>query len=295
MVYLDISKAFDKVWHKGLLYKLQCFGVGGSLLTWIGSYLSNRKQRVVLNGQESSILCSNAGVPQGSILGPLLFLIFVNDIEISIKSDMFIFADDVTLAKIYDLLSEAESCLNTDLNTISKWAERWMVSFNLEKTLFINFSFKKNRANTPKIEFNGFQLKQVHEHKHLGIILSEDLKWSKHISHITSKANQRIGALYRQSQKMTRTQIETMYLSTIRPVLEYGSVVFANCTIGDAKLIENVQRRAAVLCTGAIRRTETAKLMAETGWDSLELRRKRSKMLLFFQIAKKNCTIIFDQ
>ena len=291
MVYLDISKAFDKVWHKGLLYKLQCFGVGGSLLTWIGSYLSNRKQRVVLNGQESSILCSNAGVPQGSILGPLLFLIFVNDIEISIKSDMFIFADDVTLAKIYDLLSEAESCLNTDLNTISKWAERWMVSFNLEKTLFINFSFKKNRANTPKIEFNGFQLKQVHEHKHLGIILSEDLKWSKHISHITSKANQRIGALYRQSQKMTRTQIETMYLSTIRPVLEYGSVVFANCTIGDAKLIENVQRRAAVLCTGAIRRTETAKLMAETGWDSLELRRKRSKMLLFFQIAKKTAPL----
>jgi hypothetical protein len=141
MVYLDISKAFDKVWHKGLLFKLQCFGVGGSLLTWIGSYLSNRKQRVVLNGQESSILCSNAGVPQGSILGPLLFLIFINDIEISIKSDMFIFADDVTLAKIYDLLSEAESCLNTDLNTISKWAERWMVSFNLEKNSLHKFFF----------------------------------------------------------------------------------------------------------------------------------------------------------
>src|SRR5271165_4271775 len=115
---------------------------------------------------------------------------------------------------------------------------------------------------------------QVQEHKHLGIIMSQDLKWSKHISLITTKANQRIGALYRQSQKMTRIQIETMYLSTIRPVLEYGSVVFANCTIGDAKLIENVQRRAAVLCTGAIRRTETAKLMAEIGWDSLELRRK---------------------
>ena len=86
---------------------------------------------------------------------------------------------------------------------------------------------------------------------------------------------------------MTRIQIETMFLSTIRPILEYGSVLFANCTVRDAKRIENVQRRAAVLSTGAIRRTETAKLMAETGWDSLELRRNRSKMLLFFQIVRK--------
>ena len=161
-----------------------------------------------------------------------------------------------------------------------------MVSFNLEKTVFINFSFKKN-ANIPKLEFNGFELNHVKEHKHLGIILSQDLKWSKHISYISSKANQRIGALYRQSQKMTRSQIETLHLSTIRPILEYGSVLFANCTVGDAKILENVQRRAAVLCTGAIRRTESAKLMTETGWASLEIRRKRSKMQLFFQIVHK--------
>ena len=85
-----------------------------------------------------------------------------------------------------------------------------MVSFNFEKTVFINFSFKKKQANSPKIEFNGFPIMQVQEHKHLGIIMSQDLKWSKHIAFITSKANQRIGALYRQSQKMARVQIETM-------------------------------------------------------------------------------------
>jgi hypothetical protein len=226
MVYLDISKAFDKVWHRGLLYKLQSFGVCGSLLAWLGDYVSNRNQRVVLNGQESTILCSNAGVPQGSILGPLLFLIFLNDIEISIDSEMFIFADDVTLAKTHDVLYDVESCLNKDLKTINEWATKWMVSFNLEKTEFINFSLKKKNANVPKIEFNGFKLNQVQDHKHLGVILSQDLKWSKHISHITSKANQRIGALYRQSQKMTRIQIETLYLSRIRSILEYGSVLF---------------------------------------------------------------------
>jgi hypothetical protein len=228
----------------------------------------------------------NAGVTQGSILAPLLFLVFMNDIDESIASDMFIFADDTTLNKTYASTQEAELCLNGDLKTISIWANKWFVNFNLEKTVFINFSLKKNISNTPKIEFNASPVKQVSEHKHLGIIFSEDMKWSKHIAHITSKANQRLGALYRQSPKMTRVQIETPYSGSIRPILEYGSVLFDNCSITDGKLIEAVQRRAAVLCTGAIRRTETVKLMTETGWDSLESRRAQAKMACFYQIVK---------
>jgi hypothetical protein len=161
-----------------------------------------------------------------------------------------------------------------------------MVNFNLEKTVFLNFTLKKKLCLNPKIEFNHIIVKQVSEHKHLGIIFSEDMKWTKHVAHITAKANQRIGALYRQSNKLTRRQIETMYLSAIRPILEYGSVLFDNCSIHDSKLIESAQRRAAVLSTGAIRRTETSKLFAETGWDSLKIRRMRAKMMCFYQIAK---------
>ena len=151
MIFLDISKAFDRVWHKGLLFKLKCLGVGGSFFAWIDDYLSKRNQRVVLNGQESTIMCTNAGVPQGSILGPFLFIIFMNDIEETITSDMYIFADDTTLTKTYDLLSEAESCLNGDLNTISQWATKWMVNFNMEKTVSISFSLKTKHVNFPKI------------------------------------------------------------------------------------------------------------------------------------------------
>ena len=288
MVFLDISKAFDRVWHRGLLYKLQTFGVGGPLYRWFEDYLCDRNQKMVLNGQESLMMSTNAGVPQGSILGPLLFLIFINDIEQFIKSDMFIFADDTTLAKVYDSLLEVESCLNSDLNTISKWGLKWMVTFNIEKTVFLNFSLKKDSlSNSPNLIFNNSCIKQVQEHKHLGIILSKDIRWSAHISKITSKASQRLGALYRQSRKMTRVQIETIYLSMIRPILEYGSVLFANCSLNDAQLIESVQRRAAILCTGAIRRTASVKLNAETGWDSLELRRNRAKMFLFYQIVHK--------
>ena len=288
MVFLDISKAFDRVWHRGLLYKLKLFGVSGSLYRWFEDYLCNRSQKVVLNGQESVMMSTNAGVPLGSILGPLLFLVFINDIDNFIHSDMFIFADDTTLAKVYDTLSEVEACLNSDLNTISKWALEWMVTFNIEKTVFINFSLKNScLSKAPNLVFNNSCIKQVNEHKHLGIILSKDMKWSKHISKITSKASQRLGALYRQSSKMTRVQLETIYLSMIRPILEYGSVLFANCSLNDAQLIESVQRRAAVLCTGAIRRTSSEKLNVEVGWDSLELRRSRAKMFLFYQIVNK--------
>ena len=202
MVFLDISKAFDRVWHRGHTewgsYCSGTPGVGRQQLNWFSDYISNRCQKVVLNGQESTLMFTNSGVPQGSILAPLLFLIFISDIDDSIISDMFIFADDTTLTKIYNSSIEAELCINTDLTTISKWANKWMVTFNIEKTVFVNFSSKRNILNIPKIEFNAVPVKQVSEHKHLGIILSEDMKWSKHIAHITSKANQRLGALYRQ-------------------------------------------------------------------------------------------------
>jgi len=129
MVFLDISRAFDRVWHNGLTYILKCFGVAGSLLKWIIDYLSSRQQRVVLAGHESSFLGTNAGVPQGSILGPLLFLIFLNDTENDIDSDLFIFADDTTLARSYSDLCGVESCLGSDLDKISVWAsEGWLTS-----------------------------------------------------------------------------------------------------------------------------------------------------------------------
>ena len=100
MVFLDISKAFDRVWHEGLLHKLRCFGIGGSLFDWLASYLKNRKQRVVINGQYSEWTPTYSGVPQGSILGPLLFLVFINDIVDDLECEPFLFADDTSLLEI---------------------------------------------------------------------------------------------------------------------------------------------------------------------------------------------------
>jgi len=148
-------------------------------LSWFEHYLTCCSQWVVLAGQSSEYLQTNAGVPQGSVLGPLLFLIFINDIENEIKSDMTLFADDCSLIKPYYDLNVANICLNSDLVKIGNWAERWMVNFNFAKTVFINFSNKINKSSL-QLVFNN-PVVEVFEHKHLGLTFSSDMKWSKHM------------------------------------------------------------------------------------------------------------------
>ena len=133
MIFLDISKAFDRVYHQGLLYKLETFGISENLYNWMKSYLEDRSQRVVLSGCASEWRSTNAGVPQGSILGPLLFLIFINDIVDGIDSEAFLFADDTSLYRQLRHESDVAS-LNSDLEKINNWAAQWLVDFNVKKT-----------------------------------------------------------------------------------------------------------------------------------------------------------------
>ena len=129
-VFLDISKAFDKVWHDGIIFKLKSYGVEGKLLLLLKNYLENREQRVVLNGQTSEWRKIMSGVPQGSVLGPLLFLIYINDLPDVINSLCKIFADDKSLfSKVYDIHNSA-SKLNDDFEKISYWAYQWKMQFN---------------------------------------------------------------------------------------------------------------------------------------------------------------------
>ena len=131
-VFCDISKAFDRVWHAGLLAKLHAAGVTGNVLAWFADYLSNRKQRVVLPGAVSDWASIHAGVPQGSIIGPLLFLLYINNIVHDIGSNIRLFADDTSLFIIVD--DTVTGCINTDLVRISRWASTWLVTFNPSKT-----------------------------------------------------------------------------------------------------------------------------------------------------------------
>ena len=155
IVFLDISKAFDKVWHAGLLKKLEALGIRNPLLQWFKSYLQDRTQRVVIEGQSSDWRSVNSGVPQGSVLGPLLFLIYINDITDDPESCPFIFADDTALFEVVDNPTSSAELLNNDLNKISEWSDRWLVTMNPSKTKSMTFSNKKEKESHSVLSMRG--------------------------------------------------------------------------------------------------------------------------------------------
>ena len=169
VVFCDISKAFDCVWHAGLIHKLKAAGISSDLLSWFVSYLANRKQRVVLPGTESNWNFIRAGVPQGSILGPLLFLLYINDIVTDIGSNIRLFADDTSIYIIVDNPYTAAEILNTDLEKISQWAKTWLVNFKATKTETLLISRITNKLVHHKIFMLGKEINEVQFHKHQGV------------------------------------------------------------------------------------------------------------------------------
>ena len=197
-VFLDISKAFDKVWHDGLLSKMKQNGVSGSLLKIFRNYLNNRKQRVVLNATCSNYTLVESGVPQGSVLGPLLFLIYINDLEINKKSNMKFFADDTMLFSIVNDPALSANNLNHDLRLIQQWAYQWKMEVNPDpskQATEVLFSCKKSSPDHPQLVFNGTIVAKVNSHKHLGRILDSRLSFEKHLNEKIIKAKKNVGVL----------------------------------------------------------------------------------------------------
>ena len=287
-VFCDISKAFDRVWHAGLLLKLQAAGVSGKVLAWFKSYLSDRRQRVVIPGATSDWTSIRAGVPQGSILAPLLFLVYINDIVVDIGSSIRLFADDTSLYIIVDDPVTAASCLNTDLQRITRWAAIWLVSFNPTKTEAFLASRKLNR-NHPPIYMQNQQITEVEEHKHLGIYFSNDCTWHHHIKYITDKAWTRINIMRKLKFKLDRNSLEKIYLTFIRPLIEYGDVIWDNCTQFQKNELDKIQNAAARIATGTTKLISLFALSNEVKWESLQDRRRKHKLTLFYKMKSNLC------
>ena len=197
-VFLDILKAFDRVWHKGLILKLKSYGVDGSLLKLMENYLTGRQQRVVLNGQNSSSKNKLAGVPRGSVLGPFLFLIYINDLPNGIESICKIFADDTSLFSEVNDTTVSHSQLNNDLNKISKWAFQWKMLFNPDpskQAIEKCFSHKRYNVTYPSLVFNDHKVQLANSQKHLELILDSKLDFNEHINDKINKCNKVIGIM----------------------------------------------------------------------------------------------------
>ena len=284
VIFLDISKAFDKVWHDGLLYKMKKNGITGNLFYWFRDYLSNRKQRVVINGKSSDWGNINAGVPQGSVLGPLLFLIFINDIVDIVNSKIKLFADDTSLYLNVDHPFTAAATLNSDLSSIDDWSKQWLISFNAVKTDTMIITRKLEPPNHPPLTFQGHQLINVNSHKHLGLTFRSDLRWIEHVNNLTIKATRQLNILKSLQYKLDRKTLEVVYISFIRPVLEYASVVWDGCNQSQCNQLENIQLAAARVVTGAMKTTSIAKLYEEIGWETLAKRREIAKLIQMYKI-----------
>lgn len=284
-VFFDISKAFDRVWHAGLLRKLYAIGIRGTLHEWFRSYLSNRFQAVVIKGERSSYKKIPAGVPQGSVLGPLLFLIYINDIVNGIQSSIKLFADDTSIYLSIDDVERRTHILNSDMLRINEWAKSWKVDFNPGKTELMTITTKRQPETLP-LSFGNVALVEKPEHKHLGVIIQNNCKWDSHINFIISKAKLQVACLRSYKYKLSRKCLEIMYNSFILPHFDYCDTVWDNCTLTLCAELEKLNLDAIRTVIGAVRGTSHLKLYQESGILPLKERRQRHKLILFFKIIK---------
>ena len=306
-VFLDMSKAFDKVWHNGLICKLKSYGIQSNLLVLLKNYLSNRKQRVVINGITSSWKPTRSGVPQGSVLGPLLFLIFINDLPDNLVCNPKLFADDVSLNAIMHDKNTGTQNLEDDLTRLYEWSNKWKMIFNpdptkpAEEIIFTN----RNSTSYKAVSYSGVDVKTVDYHKHLGFTLDSKLNYMKHLDGKIAKANQGIGIIKRLYHYLPRKALLQIFKSFIRPHLDYCDVIYHKPTYDDfyrqyyseratsdpentnyefTSKIESVQYNAALAITGCVRGTSREKLYSELGLTSLYDRRRFHRLSLFYKI-----------
>ena len=286
-LFLDISKAFDKVWYDGLIFKLRQNGIDGKPLELLTDYLSNRHQRVVLNGVHSAWLPLKSGVPQGSVLGPLLFLIYINDLTANISSRIKLYADDASLFLPVRDPSMCQQVLKKDLDTITKWAHQWKMKFNPDITkqaIEVIFSHKRKKPLHPSISFNGIPVKREPETQHLGVILDEKLNFRNHIIDKIKVATKGLGLLKFLSKFMSRDKLNLMYKMYVRSHLDNGDVIYHNQSAEMMKKLESVQYNASLIVSGCWKGTSMDKIYSELGWESLDNRRNFRRLSLYYKI-----------
>ena len=246
-VFFDIKKAFDSVPHQALRNRLFTLNLPIHLFHWLSNYLSMRLQRVVLSGAESSWLPVKSGVPQGSILGPLLFLVFINDIfsvQLSEGSSLLVYADDILLFKSLSSPSDL-AVFQHDVDLISDWISSNYLTANVEKSKCMLLSRSRLHRFNFVILLNGKQLECVKHFKYLGLWISDDLSWSYHIEAVCSKARRMLGFIYRFfSPHCDANTILTLYRAHVLPINDYASVVWDLHLKKDQQLHDSVQHFA---------------------------------------------------
>ena len=249
VIYLDFAKAFDTVPHGRLLAKCKALGIDGAMLRWISAFLV-RRQRVIVNGTPSTWTNVDSGVPQGSVLGPVLFVMFINDMPSQINSFISLFADDT---KLYGCSTTADkqSVIQNDLSKLKNWSDIWQLRFNESKctTLYLG---KENAKHVYKMssDHGPVNLEETVAEKDLGVFIDNNLTFDKHITEAIKKANTKLAMIKRTFVYLDRDLLTPLFTSLVRPLLEYGNIMWSPSLQHHIKSIEAVQHRATRLITG---------------------------------------------
>ena len=291
-IFFDYRKAFDSVPHRPLLNKLESLGISSYVLRLIADYLTSRLQCVVVEGDKSAVAQVLSGVPQGSVLGPLLFLIYIDEISaipLSTESSRVIYADDVC---IYRPISSSSDFgyVQRDIEAIEKWSTDNFLNLNPTKCKYMLISRKKTPVTpTVPLLLGNLPLQKVETFKYLGVLISQDMSWSSHVQTTCSKAKKVLGLLYRKFYKCSNTEtLVQLYVSLVRPHLEYACSVWSPHLVKDINAIENVQKFASRMATHNWNLNYND-LLSLTDLPTLERRRMDLKLGQLFKIVHKLC------
>ncbi len=282
-VWIDLQRAFEKVWTDGLQVKLMRNGVDGSMLTWIKAYLYNRRARVSLNQTKSMKFLLRHGVPQGGVLSPTLFVLFINDIVSELPKGVkaALYADDLVLWCKEEHATTARYRMQGAIDKLTAWANDWCVSINKEKSSTTLFTMStKQRAG--KIMMEGTQLKEEDEATYLGVTFDKRQTWKPHISRIEGTARRKLASMHKLAGTTWGANeqiLKTIYQGTVRPTMEYSSAAWFTTAKTNQQALDKVQNQALRIITGATKSTPIAFMEKLTGIQPLHERRQTKELL----------------
>lgn len=284
VIYLDIMKAFDTIPHERLLYKLRNYGIEGNILDWIKDFLYKRRQRVRVHNDFSEWRDVTSGVPQGSVLGPVLFIMYMNDIPDAVEATCKIFADDTKIYKNVKTVNDQAS-LQRDLQKLCEWSKLWLLKFSIPKCKAMHLGYKRLSTTYEMTDHdnNVSRLPVCDEEKDLGITFQNNLKFDKQVLNVVNRTKKLTGMIKRTFTCMNRFMLLVLYKSLIRPIIDYGITVYFPTSKKNSKLIENIQRRATKIIPD-LKDLPYNERLHQLNLPSLLYRRERFDMIQIFKL-----------
>jgi hypothetical protein len=292
-VYMDFMKAFDTVPHRRLISKLKSYGIGGKLIRWLQDFLHDREQRVKVNGHLSDSTSIGSGIPQGSVLGPLLFIFYINDLPDNLQCNVLLFADDTKLYKIGHIAREGEDDkLQCDLNHLQRWSDKWLLRFHPNKCKRLRIARSPDDTRTEPLTLTSTAseettvLETIAHEKDLGVTIDNSLKFNIHINAIVNKANRIMGLIRRTFTFLDIGTFRALFTTLVRPIVEYGQAVWSPFQMGAIRKVESVQRNATKWVNGLKDKSYSERLKL-LNLPTLRFRRMRGDMIETYKIIHK--------